>query len=304
MSSSIHVTRISYQGWSHCFRISNGIVEATVVPAVGRVMQFRFDGGSPVFWDNPEWYGKTPDPSSQHWQNFGGDKSWPSPQSDWLKIIGREWPPPAAFDSMPDEARVDGNAVILTSAIDPHFGIRERRRIELEPGSAVMRITTTYEKIQGEPGKVGIGVITQLPSPERAFMNLNPQSRFPQGYKHMMFAAPRDIKVGDGLISLMRGQNDESQIGSDSDSLVWVGKEEAVLIHSPHVKSADYPNDGCSAVIFTSKDPYAYVELETFGPVSLMKPGDHIERTNTYTLLHRKESDPYAEAKRALALHP
>lgn len=301
MSAPIQVTRVSYHGWQDCFRIRNGIVEATIVPAVGRIMQFQFADGAPILWENGEWFGKLPDPASQQWQNFGGDKSWPSPQADWLKITGREWPPPAAFDSMPDQAEVEGQAVVLISPVDTNFGIRERRRVELEPNSAVMRITTTYEKVQGAPMKVGIGVITQLPSPERAFMKLNPHSRFPQGYKHMMFGAPHDIKVEDGLVSLVRGQSDESQIGSDSDSLVWVGAKDTLLIHSPHVKSADYPNDGCSAVIFTSKDPYAYVELETFEPLSLLKPGDYIERTNTYTLLHRKEADPYREAKRALS---
>jgi hypothetical protein len=102
----------------------------------------------------------------------------------------------------------------------------------------------------------------------------------------------------------VRGRDDESQIGSDSDSLVWVGEKDALLIHSAHVKAAGYPNDGCSAVIFTSKDPYAYVELETFGPVSVMKPGDRMQQTNIYTLLHRQEADAYAEAKRALGLHP
>jgi hypothetical protein len=300
MSSSIHVIRLTYHGWSNCLQISNGIVEATVVPAVGRVMQFRFAGGEPVLWENREWFGKAPDPSSQRWQNFGGDKSWPSPQSDWMKITGRDWPPPVAFDSMPDEAKVDGNAVVLTSSIDPHFGMRERRRVELEPGSPVMRITTTYEKIKGEPIKVGIGVITQLRDPQRAFMKLNPHSRFPQGYDHLMFDPPQDVKAGDGMVSLVRGHDKESQVGSDGGALLWMNEHYALRIESPRVPGGAYADHGCNTIIFTSKDPFAYVELETFGPLKTLREGDHIERTNVYTLFPRSIQDPFAEARKLL----
>ena len=35
-----------YRGWNEAFLLSNGTVEAVVVPAIGRVMQFRFAGPS------------------------------------------------------------------------------------------------------------------------------------------------------------------------------------------------------------------------------------------------------------------
>ena len=48
--------------------------------------------------------------------NFGGDKTWPAPQSDWPKLTPRPWPPPVAFDSLPVQATVDGFVVKLISS--------------------------------------------------------------------------------------------------------------------------------------------------------------------------------------------
>jgi hypothetical protein len=300
MPPSIQLKQVTYSGWSNSYQISNGIVEAVVVPAVGRVMQFHFVGGGPVLWENSGMAGKPADPSVHEWENFGGDKSWPSPQSQWAKITGRDWPPPAAFDSMPDKAEVDGVALVMTSRVDPHFGIRVRRRIELEPSSPVMRITTTYEKLKGEALKVGIGVITQLRDPQRAFMKLNPQSHFVQGYDHLMFGAPHDVKVADGMVSLVRGHDLESQIGTDGGSLLWMDGDYALRIESPRVPGATYADHGCNTIIFTSKDPFAYVELETFGPLETLHVGDHTERVNVYTLFRRSTQDPFAEARKLL----
>ena len=68
-------------------------------------------------------------------------------------------------------------------------------------------------------------------------------------------------------------------------------------IDSGRVAGAEYADQGSSAEIFTSRDPLGYVELETFGPLTTMKVGDRIERTNRYTLSRRKQKDPAAEAK-------
>src|SRR5882762_5172496 len=93
--------RTNYHGWTNSILVSNGRVEAVIVPQVGRVMQFRFAGdGDGPFWENPALAGTAPHPESKEWGNFGGDKTWPAPQSDWDKITPRAWPPPVGFDAM------------------------------------------------------------------------------------------------------------------------------------------------------------------------------------------------------------
>jgi len=50
----VSVERISYHGWSDCYLIANGSVEAVIVPAIGRVMQLRLAGEADgAFWEKP-----------------------------------------------------------------------------------------------------------------------------------------------------------------------------------------------------------------------------------------------------------
>lgn len=291
----VTVSRVSYHGWPGSFVIGNGIAEIVVVPAIGRVMQFHFAGEPGVFWENPDMFGKSPDPQSKEWGNFGGDKTWPAPQADWPKMIGRGWPPPATFDSVPLEGKVIGNEVDLESPVDPAYGIKFRRRIELNEHKPVMTITTTYEKVAGDPVKVGIGVITQLGDPERVFMVLPKKSRFAKGYVQQQFGLPDDLRVDGRFVSMRRGK--QSQIGSDANTLLWMNNRYIVRIDSARVPGGEYADEDTNATIYTSADPLKYVELEPFGPLSTMKVGDRIQRTVTYTLMRRTEKYPLAQAK-------
>jgi len=300
-SADIQISKIPYHGWTDSYRISNGRVEAVVVPAIGRVMQFRYVGKQDIFWENAALAGKSPQPNSKEWANFGGDKAWPSPQTGWPRMIGREWPPPAGFDAVAYEARPVRAGIELVSPVDASYGIRVRRRIELDLTAPRMEIVTSYEKVAGAAVRVGVGVITQLRDPQRAFMVLSKTSRFPHGYVLLQFSPPEDVRVQNGLVSLKRGKNANSQIGSDADTLLWMDERHVLRIDSPRVPGADYADQGTNSTIFTSADPQAYVELETLGPLTLMKPGDRIERKNTYTLLERTEKDAEAEARKVAA---
>ena len=294
------VTSANYHGWANALLLTNGRVQAAIVPAVGRVMQFNFAGEDGVFWENSALQGKAADPTAKAWANFGGDKSWPSPQADWQKMIGRGWPPPVTFDATPLQARKEDSGIELVSPVDPAYGIRVHRLIKLDPAQPVLSITTTYEKVSGDPVKVGIGVITQLRDPERAFIKLPQKSEFPDGYVLLNFQKPQDGKAQDGLFSLTRAHQYQSQIGNDGSSLLWMNEKYALRIDSPRVEGAEYPWHESSAVIYTNADPDEYVELETYGPLATMKVGDKMQRTNVYTLFRRSEKDPEAEAKKIL----
>ena len=90
-------------------------------------------------------------------KNFGGDKSWPAPQVEWPKLIGREWPPPAAFDSMPARAVTHDGVIELVNPLDPGYGIRVRRTISLDSRSPVMTIRTArmrFVRLFGENGRL------------------------------------------------------------------------------------------------------------------------------------------------------
>src|SRR5438105_557564 len=74
-AAAVHIRKTVYHGWPEALTVSNGKVEAVVIPAIGRVMQFRFAGEKDgPFWENRSLDGKNPDSQSAEWINFGGDK--------------------------------------------------------------------------------------------------------------------------------------------------------------------------------------------------------------------------------------
>ncbi|MEW6156335.1 MAG: hypothetical protein AB1813_02825 [Verrucomicrobiota bacterium] len=293
----------NYHKWANSIVISNGKVEAIVVPRIGRVMQFRF-AGEPEgpFWENRSMDGRSPTDSD--WNNpgsFGGDKVWPAPQSDW------NWPPPRAFDSQSMTGTVANGVVTLTSAVDLTFGIRVIRRIELHPDEPVMRISTVFEKrinANYRTNRVSIWVVTQLKDPDRVFMPVVTPSIFTKGYVVLAAPLPTNFKQTTDLISFNRDPLAGHKIGNDSGTLVWVGTNWCVRMDSPRAPgstAAHYPDSGCSAEVWTNPNPAQYIELELLSPIEALTIGQTMERTVVYRLYRRTESDATEQALKILS---
>ncbi|HYE31862.1 MAG TPA: hypothetical protein VEH27_10555 [Methylomirabilota bacterium] len=297
----VQVSRTNYHGWANSILMSNGSAEIIIVPAIGRIMQFRFTGDEDgPFWENRSLDGKAPDLAASDWINFGGDKTWPAPQADWGQIAKRGWPPPAAFDSMPAQYRIEGTTVMLVNSVDSNYGIHARRFIELDPDKPVMRVRTQYEKVSGNPVRVGVWVITQLDDPVLMYMPAPNPSPYPEGFNRQSDKLPLGLETTDGMLTMKRSRQDSTKIGNHAGALLWAGEEELLLIESPRVKNAEYPDQGSSAEIYTNPDPLEYVELELLGPLQNMQTGSSIERTCTYTLF-RREGDLDRQARRILS---
>lgn len=293
------VTNQSHRGWRDAVILRNGAVEAVVVPSLGRVMQFRFAGRADgPFWENEKLAGQAM--PAKPWEaahgSFGGDKTWPAPQSLW------NWPPPDVFDAAPLAFRVTpDNAVVLTSPVSARFGIRTERRVTLDRKEPVMCIETTYEKVNGDPVEVGVWIITQAKDPEAVFLPVPAASKFPSGTTTMWGVPTNHLSRVDGMLRLTRDLKGSHKIGNDGTSIVWVGPKELLRVDIPRVPGATYPDDGCSAEIYTNPDPVPYVELETLGPVKTLRIGDRLSATNTYTLAPRTVAGAEADARRLLA---
>jgi hypothetical protein len=297
--TGVTVERISYHGWSDCYLIANGSVEAVIVPAIGRVMQLRLKGETNgAFWENRALDGLLHDAASNDWTNFGGDKCWPAPQSAWFQHQGQDWPPPVAFGEQPVNAVAVERGVVMTSLIDSGYGIQVVRLVELEAGQPVMRIRTEYRKLSGAPVTVGIWTVTQMREPERVCIQLQAASKFAAGFVRLMPAEPADLKVDGRLLSLGRHKRQQVKVGTDGSRLAWLGRNCVVRIDID-IRPGEYPDGGCVTEVYTNPDPLQYVELETLGPLTAMNPGDRIEQTTVYTVTPRSTTDLEAEARNA-----
>lgn len=300
MSEKITIKKINYQGWKDSYILSNSQVEAIVVPQIVRIMQFRFQGGENTFWENSQIYGKVPLTKSEEWDNFGGDKSWPAPQSEWEKITIGSWPPPATFDSAPAKVKLENNEITLISEIDPFYGIRFYRKITLEPNQPIMKVTTTFEKVKGDSQQVSVWTITQLNEPVSVYAAIPQPSIFAQGYNKQSDNLPANLKVDNGILSLKRDREEAHKIGSDASTLLWVGEDVAVRMDSPRIDKANYPDNNSSAEIYTNYDPKAYVELEFLSPLKTLQVGEKMDLSVTYTLFKTTSENLEEQARKIL----
>ena len=311
----------NYHGWTNAILVSNGRVEAVIVPEIARVMQFRFAGEEEgPFWGNRSLDGRkpvailhtappagrdapaaeaAPTPTNE-WSDLGGDIVWPAPRSSWPNLLARDWPPPRAFDSMPWEARIEGFTVTLVSPVDPEIGVRVWRRIELALEDPVMSVTTTFEKVSGIPMELSVWVVTQLKEPEALIVALPRFERFADSYLSLSSEPPPELTIRDGLLTLGRDPKAAHKIGTDANAVFWLGENTVLRIDSPRHLFERYPDEGSSAELYTSPDPLPYVRVEILGPLKKMIAGNRMSRASTYTLLRRSEFDPELEVRMLL----
>ena len=291
---SVTVNPGQWRGWDARV-LRNPVAEVVVVPGIGRVMQFRLlDGQEPsgAFWSHPA-LGPTLAPDENGWINFGGDKAWPAPQAEWARIAGRVWPPPATFDAVAHAASVEDEAIVLTSPVDPAYGIRVRRKIALHPTKAEMSIETTYEKVQGAPVRIAVWTITQLASPRVMTVALPERSAFAGGFRGLLPAPPKNLSVRGRELTIERDTEAKTMIATDGDRLTWRGEEPEPLVVTVENQNPAQPGsvwpDGIHSQIYTSPDGApAYVELELLGPLHDLAPGQSAALTSRYALARER----------------
>jgi hypothetical protein len=294
----------NYVGWTNAVLLNNGLVEAVIVPSAGRVLQFRFSGSTNgAFWENQTLYGATATPTSWNTEgSFGGDKAWPSPQSDW------GWPPPAGFDGSPFQAAISNGVIALSSPEDPAYRIRVTRVIELKFDEPVMRIKTIFQRTANTTltnRELGTWVITQVKDPQGCYVPVPPSSIFSDGYYQLGSGLPAQFRNTNGVISFARDPAAAHKLGFDAGVLVWVSTNAALRIDAPRVAGlppSAYPDHGCSTEIYTNPGTNApYVELESLGPLYHLGVGEQKEFVTHYKLFHRTQIDPDAEARMILS---
>lgn len=291
--AQVQVEKAAFHGWPDAVILKNPVAAVVIVPSIGRVMNFSFldkagQFGEGPLWNNRAMDGKAVEPDSQQWGNFGGDKSWPELQADWPTIQKRGWPPPTAFDAAADAIEINGTEVTLVTPVDASYGIRERRVITLDRSGAVMTITTSYEKVTGDPVKTGIWTITQLVSPENVYAEIPAKSVFENGYTNLSPAPLYELEREADRVRVRRDPAKSTKMGTDGNWLLWTGEGLSLKIEriSTPPANGEWPDKGTRLNIYTNPDRggQPYIEMEVMGALQVMKIGDKTSSTNRYTL--------------------
>ena len=280
----VTVQRVTYHGWTDALRLSNGIVEAIVVPQIGRVMRFQLAGQPQTnpLYETTEWAGKTgADADLSTWANFGGDKAWPEPQSAWPGLISHDWPPDKAFDGDPFYAQMLPNGVTLTSPSSVPFAARIVRSITLHPGEPRLYFTQSLIKDPHAPAPLPLGVwtITQVRADSTVEIPATPASGQTAPFQSLMDpAAPPFYSLTGGVLHITHDPDKPHKISAWPRPGVISLRYGPSLVFSEHfpappVGSSYAPKDQ-PAEVYSGPGRPGYFELEVLSPLAPLKAGE------------------------------
>lgn len=219
--------------WLDAVRMSNGTVNLTIVPSIGRVMRYGFAGEPNLLWTNPN---LTPNKARADaatrptWRNFGGEKVWLWPQEQWPQRIGRAWPPPVEVDQRPVTWKMhDPLHITMTSEPVQGYGVRVIREIKLAPTGTRVTMNIRCEVAGEQPADdVAVWSIAQIPSGETYARLLGPRGH--RGLEPAPWDRIREISPR--VIALEPPTDVDGKIGLDADTLAWVGGSTMLVQHS------------------------------------------------------------------------
>ncbi len=276
------IVKTTYQN-RPAYKLSNGAVDAIIVPAIGRVMSFGKTGGPNLLWNN--------DPAQIAkigWKNYGGDKAWLSPQSDWKLFHGADnWPPEPALDGEPLQVDVlTGGKLRLTTGVSK-TGIRIIRTMYFDDNGEFV-IEQTARKESGAPVKAGIWSITQVVPGQAVFFPVNPETQYKDGFfRFENKQSQTATRVKPNLIRVDPASGPGGvKMGFDSKvSALASVKDGVALVQKSARPDGQYPDGaddaGFPTELYINGDPKAYyAELEILGPIQLYSVGT----SNTHTV--------------------
>lgn len=307
-SGEVSIKPIEYNGWNGSYELDNGLVKVVVVPAIGRIMHYGFTDGDNVLWHDPSYYGKTL-PYGQRlpnneWANFGGDKVWPTEQSQFPAINGHAWPPDHWFDGGAHQAEEIANGVKITSQVSKYCGAFVEREIALDPNSSELVIKQTIKKVREaenasvEPIDFTIWNVTQIRSPQMALLNLNPSSSLPNRIYTWSQEAASHLSVSGDVAAFVPGSNSQ-KVGADSD--YWLGAivDNVVIGEFFRLQNGAYPDGGLSAEVYTEP---RYTELELLSPFASLGLGQTTQFDISWRLKKLSSDAKTASQKRSAAV--
>jgi len=303
------VKKMKWNGWENAYQITNATTKVIVVPAIGRIMYYGLKDGTNLLWNDSRLYGKTLPTDLQtvkSWYNFGGDKVWPTEQGDFGKINGMDWPPDPWFDGAPHTVKELEDGVEITSPVSDFCGAQSIREIHLAKESSRLTINQRIKKIKKaqkksiEPIRYTIWNVTQIKSPSQALFNLNPNSKFPKWYYIFSTGGAENFNVEGGTGIFVPHASNSQKAGADSDK--WLAAIIDNVVFSEFFTfdpSGSYPDNGCSAEVYTSND---YTEIELLSPMEYLDINEEISFNIEWELYQLPDNAKSAAEKRKAAV--
>ena len=308
--------QIDFHGWA-AYEINNGLIRLVAVPDIGgRVMAYDL-GTYPYLYVDRQLAGKLftaeenqGDGSIGAWKNYGGDKTWPSPQG-WDNDEQWAGPPDCILDTgryhLDEFTAADESGTIkMTSPAGSPTGVQITRQFTIRPDSSRVHLDLSFHNISQRKIRWSIWDVVQLAA-ERITADgrlgpemectvtapLNAHSKFDSGF-HVMFGDSQNPQWhSDKQTGLFYGDYrwEIGKVGLDSRggwaAFVNKASQQAFTARYTPYEGVEYPDDGSAVEFWTvgrgqvanldyEKSEIYLMEVEILSPFQHIEPGQTV----------------------------
>ena len=221
--------------------------------------------------------------SQMRFPNSFGSTFWTSPQAEW------NWPPVREYDSMSYTADVYKGTLILTGHASERFGYRIRKTFTPDPEDGAIVVSYTIINEGDTEKKVAPWEITRVPNGGFVLFDADPKAVTPADLMKVSAVkggARIDIDVADG----------NRKINSDGKGWLAFCDNGLVLLKRFKDLKPSEPAPGEAEIQVYINARKSFVELESQGPYTTLKPGGFLHWTVRWYLVPQGE-DPMGAIK-------
>jgi hypothetical protein len=282
------VEKIKWRGWENVYRIWNETVQIFVLADVGpRIIWYGFNDGENILHEAAPDTGLT---GGSEFRLYGGHRLWVSPEVDRTYFPDNK---PVAVDE--HGARVRFTAPLEDTA--PGTNLQKELEIELGPTGSRVRLVHRVTNHDQAATELSAWAPTMMRAGGRAILPLPP--RAPMDKEHLLPVGPFVLwsytdfadsrwRLGTEYIQLLQSTNPtgrfEEQMTGIFNPCGWGAyfRGETVFVKRARpIANAVYPDYGCNFELFTNRD---FLELETLGPLVVLKRGEQVTHSETWEL--------------------
>jgi hypothetical protein len=293
----VTVEEVEYKGWKHNLRISNGDAELIVTLDVGpRIISYKLKDGKNVFKNFEEQMGKS---GEKDWQIRGGLRLWVGPEDVTRTYFSDNGP--VKYEEAPNKYKGQ-DAIVFTPTSEKEYGIQKELEVQLAPRGSGVRLVYHITNISDKPTDLaawlpsvmapgGVEIIP-LPAHHPHPGPVKPETK-PSDYgpgltmvlwPYFDFTDKR-WSLGSKYITLRQDNKKGPTKLGFNHRLGWVGYLNSGTLfvkRFEYKEGAKYPDDGCNYETFSNEQ---FLEMESLGPVTTLKPGEKVELVETWDLV-------------------
>ena len=252
-------TSISLLEDSVSYQIRVGKLTMTVDAGFGgRIRSFAYDGREVL--------------SQSRWPESFGSTFWTSPQKEW------NWPPVVEIDKRPYQAELNGGRLTLTSEVAQRMGLRVRKEFSADESDNAVVVAYSIINEGQESRRVAPWEITRVANEGLIFFDSPSDSIWPSGLLNF---------TSECGVSWYQCDERPQNRKVNADGRGWLAYYGNGLLLVKRFQDLDkyQPAEGEAEIQVYVNRGKTYIELESQGACTLLKPGESLDWTVRWNLL-------------------